>query len=106
MNKLLALLNALRKGAMLQNPALWKNVQAGTNALAVFLLALVSAIEAFGVDVQISDDTAHALAGGVVAAVGVLNAYWTFATSEKVGLRTKDDGGPNLGGTEQPFLGD
>ncbi len=82
MGKFLAALSALRYGSSLTDPAVWKNRQLAMNAL----LGLLGAIAPF-INVEMTDEQRVAIAGGVAVLGGLLNAYLTAATSEKVGLR-------------------
>ena len=84
MGKLAAVLAALRYGSSLSDPAVWKRRQNLTNAL----VGLLGAITLF-LPVEVTDADIAALAGGLAVAVGLLNAYLTTATSDKVGLPTR-----------------
>lgn len=87
MNKLASLFSLLRKGNAVADPALWKNGGAALQAAIVpFLLALGSALDAFGVKLDLTPEAAASIAGGVVALVGLLV---TYVTSDKVGLPPK-----------------
>lgn len=90
MTKLLALLDVLRKGDAVANPAAWKN----SALVANFLLALLGAAAAFGFKVDFSDADVQALAGGIVAAVALANGIVHVASSTRVGLPAKDPAPP------------
>jgi uncharacterized membrane protein len=83
MEKLFAVLALFRKGNAVADPALWKNGSITVMAIVPVLLALVRVAQAFGVDVQVSDADANAIALGIVSLVGVFSHV---ITSEKVGL--------------------
>lgn len=93
MSKLLAALAALRYGSSLTDPAVWKQRQNRLNAL----IGLLGAVAVF-LPVEMSHEDMLAIAGGVAAAVGVLNAYLTTATSDKVGLRARNTAAGESGG--------
>lgn len=84
MGKLSAALQALRHGASLADPAGWKRRQNTVNALA----GLIGALLAF-YPMDVSADDVAAIAGGIAAVLGLLNAYLTTASSDKVGLRNR-----------------
>lgn len=83
MNKLLALFNLLRKGAVCADPAAWKNRQITATVLAAVLLAAANVAVAFGYPLPVDETTATAVATGLIALV---NVVLTVATSAKVGL--------------------
>lgn len=92
MKALLALLNVLRKGEQVTNPAAWKNRQISANALAVFVAALAGLARALDIPWEVTDADALAIGGGVLALV---NVVLTAATSRRVGLPAS---GPAAGG--------
>ena len=79
MNKLLAMINLLRKGSAVANPGAWKNAE----ILASFLLAAVAAAAAFGLPIELTGDQVMDIATGVIA---LANAVATVITSKKVGI--------------------
>ncbi|KON79411.1 hypothetical protein PA01_12790 [Azoarcus sp. PA01] len=81
MHKLAAAFAALRHGASLADPAVWKRRQNLINALVGLLGA---ALVLYPMD--ISNDDIAAIVGGIAAVVGLFNAWATTATSTKVGL--------------------
>lgn len=95
MNKILAALAALRYGSSLTDPAVWKNRQLLLNAL----MGLLGAA-AYFVPVEMSHEDQKAVAGGLAVAVGLLNAYLTTATSEKVGLPARSQAAGEPGADE------
>ena len=91
MNKFLSLIDVLRKGSAVADPALWKNRSAIVIALAALIMAAAAAAKAFGYDFPIDNETALGLAGGIAAVVGLLG---NFATSDKVGILPAKPGEP------------
>lgn len=83
MGKLLDLLDLLRKGSAVTDPALWKNRSALTLALTGLILVIVKVAKGYGYDLPIGETEAASLAAGVAVLVGLFS---TFATSDKVGL--------------------
>lgn len=81
MGRLAAALAALRYGASLSDPALWKQRQNTINGLIGLLGALVLLFP-----MEISREEIEMVAGGVAVLLGLLNGYLTTATSEKLGL--------------------
>lgn len=72
-------ITALRLGHELSNAAGWKNRQTVINLLS----AIVALIVAFGFKVSVTDDTLSVIAAVLMA---LANAYFTLATSRKVGI--------------------
>ena len=85
MNKLMSLINALRYGSSLADPAVHKNRQNLINAL----IGLLGAV-AVWLPIEVSADELVNIAGGIAALVGLYNVYITTASTEKVGLRSLD----------------
>ena len=83
MGKLIDLLDLLRKGSAVTDPALWKNRSALTLALTGLILVVVKVAKGYGYDLPIGETEAASLAAGVAVLVGLFS---TFATSDKVGL--------------------
>lgn len=79
------LFTVFRKGKELANAATWKNRTIAINALAALLAAAAGVASALGYPVMSAAD-AEAIAAGVVAVVGVVNAIMHVATSSKVGI--------------------
>ena len=79
MNKIIAIINLLRKGSEVANPGAWKRAE----ILASFLLALVATAAAFGAPVDLTGDQATDIATGLVALANVIT---TVITSKKVGI--------------------
>lgn len=87
MNKLTAALTALRYGASLTDPALWKKHQLFVNALVGLFGALVYFMPK---GVELTDEDIRSIAGGIGTFVSVFNLYLTAATSDKIGLPARD----------------
>jgi len=81
LNKLFAAANAIKAGESLKNPATWKNRQILMNAI----LIIVGTIPQF-VAIELSDADINSISYGLATLAGVLNTYFTAATSAKVGL--------------------
>lgn len=81
MGKIAAALAALRYGSSLTDVEVWKHRQNLLNAL----LGLLGAAAVF-LPVEVTHEDLAAIAGGIAAIAGVLNAYLTTATSARVGL--------------------
>ena len=89
MGKLIDIWNLFRKGESVSNPEAWKDGGNAANLLVPLLVGLVKLAGDFGYGIQLSTETAVAIAGGIVAAVQfvVLNV-----SSKKAGiLPPKDD---------------
>lgn len=81
LDKLFAAANAVKAGESLKNPAAWKNRQMLMNAF----LIIIGTIPQF-VNVELSDADINSISFGLATLAGVLNTYFTSATSVKVGL--------------------
>lgn len=85
------LVTVLEKGNELANAETWKNRQMAVGALAALLGAVLAILHALGFGPVVDADTTAAIAGGIVALYGLLNAWLTAATSARVGLPPKRD---------------
>ena len=83
MGKILIFFDLLRKGAVVSQPALWKNRSALTLALTALILAGVKAAKGFGYELPITEADAATLAAGIAVLVGLFS---TYATTDKVGI--------------------
>lgn len=104
MNKFAALFNLFRQGEEVANAAAWKNRTSVLN----LLVALVAVAAAFGFRLDIDADTLTALAGGVVALVGVGNSVIHLVTDRRVGLPPVSRADVQAGGaprSEEPTPG-
>lgn len=80
------LMNALKAGQQLRDPALWKNRQLTLNAVTILLAAVIAVLRLAGVDVIISDEALQLLAEIIAGILGLINIILTTATTKKVGL--------------------
>ncbi len=80
MNKFAAIWKALQAGEQLANSATWKNRQLAMNSL----LTVMAVFTAFYPGVASHEDLS-AIAAGIAAVAGVFNAYFTTATTDKIG---------------------
>lgn len=79
--------NVLHAGECVADPYLWKKHQINSNMLAAFIVAVVSALKAFGnVEIPLDEKSAMAIGGGVLA---IVNVVLTMATSDKIGMPAK-----------------
>lgn len=86
LNKIRTLFNLFRKGEEVANAAAWKNGTIAVNTVAAFLAAVFAAAASFGYSIDASPEQTEAVAGGVIAAVGIFNGVMHVVTSKKVGL--------------------
>jgi hypothetical protein len=90
-NILKAILSVLYKGNQLSNVETWKNTQ-GAVLLVVSILASLSVIiKFFGIEIPLTEMQITDIAEGIVALVSGFLAYLTYATTEKVGLKKKEN---------------
>ena len=83
MNKIAAILNLFRKGAVISDAALWKQRQVTATVLGSVIMAVVGVLNAYGYNLPIDNETALAIAGGVL---GIINVCLTYVSSDKVGV--------------------
>jgi hypothetical protein len=86
MIRLLHLLEALRHGAALSNPAAWKHTATATASVQGLLSALIGLALAAGWTVGIDPEDLMLLSSAIVAVVSFLLAYLNVATSPEIGL--------------------
>jgi hypothetical protein len=79
-------INAMRAGQEIANPATWKNVQIATNVLTPLIVLGVSLLRSNGHDFGLTDDTIKPLAGYLGTIFCAVNGIITLVTSKKVGL--------------------
>ena len=84
LQKLFAAADAVKAGQSLENPATWKNRQMLMNVC----LVLIGTIPKF-INIDLDDQQINAISYGAATLMGVLNTYFTAATSDKVGLPVK-----------------
>lgn len=101
LEKMSALWSLFRKGEAVADPAKWKSRQITSTMLAGLLIAVVQLAKACGHEIPIDNDTALALAGGIIAAV---NTVLTIITSRHAGLPSGAvrEAQPSVQSTEQP----
>jgi hypothetical protein len=80
-------IKVLQSGEELAKSATWKDIQGLTSALTALAGALVLVIDPEFQYVDQSVITAGV--AGIVAIVGAVNAYITYATSKKVGVKKR-----------------
>ena len=80
-SRVAAIWAVLMRGRELAGADAWKNRQAAASALAAILGALAPFLP-----IEVSNDDLLAIAGGIAAVGGMLNAYFVLATSRRVGL--------------------
>ena len=98
MNKWLAIIAVLRQGAMLTNSATWKERQVLVNAIAGLLTALYMLALSQG---WITLEVDNAAIMDLGSAIGVVlytafNAFFTVATTKKIGLAPADPAPPDV----------
>lgn len=79
------LLNALKAGQELKDPTLAKTNQVMINAVAMMLTAVANFARAMGW-ADVPDEMVYELAVILVVGLGLVNTYFTVASSKKVGL--------------------
>jgi hypothetical protein len=90
MSKILAFLNAFRKGQVVVNPEAWKKGEIGVGVLTAFLVSAVGLAKAFGFEIPVSEGQLYDISLGILAAVSIFFPVSAVVSSEKVGLSTKD----------------
>lgn len=93
MEKLKALWAVFRQGEAVANPKAWKSGQISVTMLAGLFIAIVQLAKAFGYEVPVDNETATAIAGGVLAAT---NVVLTVVSSDKVGLPAAQQALPSV----------
>lgn len=96
-------LDVFRKGKAVANPALWKNIGATSSLLAGLLASALAVAAAFGYQIQVESSVVEAVAGGIAAALYLLNGGLHIVTSDKVGLPDKPERGNGPGETAPIF---
>lgn len=81
----------LKQGKIVANPQAWKSGQITVSFLAGFIGLLLAAAQIFGLELPVTDEQLTAIAGGILAAFGLLNPVATVASSDKVGIKPKDN---------------
>lgn len=89
MNKINAFITLFQKGQEVSNAETWKNRQSIAASIVALLGALLVIAKAFGVDIQVDENTLVAVGSGVAAVYGLFNIVITTITSKKVGTAPK-----------------
>lgn len=84
------LFTALRQGYILKNAESWKNRTVAVNALMALITVALAVAGEFGYALKLDDEIVSAAA---VTVWGLFNAWSTVATTAKIGLPSKPDGG-------------
>lgn len=93
MKRIATAIEALYRGRQLANVETWKNAGVATAALSG-LLSLVSGIAVSqGWLDAVPDELIMGVSSGVVTLVSAVLAYLQVATTEKIGVRPRDDAG-------------
>lgn len=87
-DKIKALWELMQKGKSVADPALWKSRQITVTMLGGLIIAAVQLAKVFGYELPVDENTASAIAGGVLA---VTNVFLTLSTSDKVGVGAKQE---------------
>ena len=88
---LFTLPEVLKQGKIVANPEAWKNGQITVSFLAGFIGLLLAACQLLGLDLPVTDEQLTTIAGGILAAFGLFNPVATVASSDKIGLKAKDN---------------
>jgi len=82
--KIKLMLAVLKKGKELADPAGWKNTQVMTNVIASVITA---ALASFAPGWDLSEGTILLVSGVISGVLAIINIYFTYATSKKVGVQ-------------------
>lgn len=80
--KLGNIFGALKAGESLAHSETWKNVQVATNALMILITCAMVFLPQLG----LTEDTAQSLAAAIAIIGGIVNGYFTVATTKKIGF--------------------
>lgn len=92
MKKLLAILNLIRRGHAVADPALLGNRAALANAIAGLLAAIIAVVAAFGywpAELDLGDEVLQSVAVGLAAVVCLINGWMHAASHKDAGLPAK-----------------
>lgn len=92
-----AFLEAFKEGKELANAATWQNRTVAANSCVALLGTGIVLAKAFGVQIQIDQETLANLGAGIVAFVAAVNAIMHTVTSSRVGLPPQGLGGADSG---------
>jgi hypothetical protein len=90
-NKIKAVWKVLQIGKSLADPQKWKRKQIQLTTLGGFFIGIAQLSKMFNYDIYLDEDTATAIAAAII---GVVNWYFTLATSTKVGVVSKPTEAP------------
>lgn len=94
MGKLIALWKLFRQGEAVADPAAWRVRADAVNAVLAVLAALIGALRAFGIEVELPPEDLASLALGVVVAVGAGNGIVHIVTDRRRGLPAVGEASP------------
>ena len=100
MNKIAAIFGVLRHGESVLDPKLWKDRSAAVVTITALIYAILYAARAYGYELPITPEQVDLIALGVVT---VVSLYFTYATSDKVGVlpaKRGPDAGVQGGGVD------
>lgn len=81
----------LRQGQAVANPTLWKTHQITSNAIAAFIGSMLLFVKLFlGWEINISEEDLTTIGSSLIIIFSAYNSVVTIASSEKVGLPSKE----------------
>ena len=86
MKKIVAVLNALKYGQELKDPAKWKQGQELTNLVGGLIAAIIALIKANYPNFELPLGAEEHIEGIVIGALILINIYYTRATTKKIGF--------------------
>lgn len=89
------LFNVYRAGQIVYDEVFLKKAQLTINALSVLLIAVVTALKAFNVNIPLDDSQLTQIAGTLFTIIGVFNAHATVASTDKLGILPAKHTGDN-----------
>jgi hypothetical protein len=84
-------LDVFRKGKMIANPMLWKNIGATSSVLAGLVTSALAVAAAFGYRLDLDSHVIEALASGLAAVLFLLSSGVHVVTTDKIGLPAKPE---------------
>lgn len=92
MNTLMFVIKAAWRGRQLRNPALWKRWAALSAVLLPFLATLAQQAHTMGwIPIELSQTQLESIGYWLWQGSGVVIAWWTYATSRKIGYVRRHD---------------
>lgn len=91
LDKIKMLWEVIQLGKSVADPEKWKKKQLQVNVLGGLFIGVAQLAKAFNYDIYLDEDTATAIAGGII---GTANWYFTLSTSTKVGVGSKPASDP------------